>query len=78
MTVHAVDNSTVIDTETINGHFTGSVNSCSNNKLCWREYKPLPETQEPDTSVTRPLPRYVSPAEYRRGRNTTLKFFPFA
>ena len=27
---------------------------------------------------TRPLPRYVSPAEYRRGRNTTLKFFPFA
>ena len=27
---------------------------------------------------TRPLPRYVSPAEYRRGRNTKLKFFPFA
>ena len=30
------------------------------------------------TVITRPLPRYVSPAEYRRGRNTTLKFFPFA
>ena len=32
----------------------------------------------PKIERTRPLPRYVSPAEYRRGRNTTLKFFPFA
>ena len=27
-------------------------------------------------TITRPLPRYVSPAEYRRGRNTKLKISP--